>query len=133
MHSLILSFLLGDLWLQTFASLPTYYFAFTLMAISFIPFFIFKKNLLPLAFTLGFTFTLFNAHSILAWTLKKEWEGKPLIATGTIASLPRPHRFGTQFEFHLESLSNFMSVEHPNTMIRLSLTEHSSLANELHV
>jgi len=120
MISFILSFLLGDLYLQTFAVLPSLYFAFIALLITGAFGFYFKKHIpfsfLPFAFTLGFFWTLWTAYSISSFTLKKEWEGKPLIAIGTISSLPRLATFGTQFEFHLEKLN----TKNVNTKIRLT-------------
>ena len=125
MISFILSFLLGDLCLQTFAALPSQYISFMLLMMAAILWFAFKKqtvfSFLPFAFILGFVWTLWVAHSIASFTLNKEWEGKSLTVIGTISSLPREARFGTQFEFHLEKINNEMS----DTIIRLTWPEKS--------
>lgn len=109
MNLFILAFLFGDLWLQTFSSLPQLYFAFILLIAAIIPFLFFKNKyylILPFAFAAGFTWTAWYAHANLSWTLKKELEGKPFIITGSITSLPHAGRFGTQFEFHVDKFNS---------------------------
>lgn len=124
MNSFILAFLLGDLYLQTFATLPSLYVVILPLLSAVMLLYFFNKKItlafLPLAFVLGFAWTLWCAHSIASWSLNKEWEGKPLIASGMISSLPRQARFGTQFEFHLQSLTCENVTQSINTNIRLT-------------
>lgn len=125
MISFILSFLLGDLCLQTFAVLPSQFICLMLLLVAAILWLVLKKqttfSFIPLAFVLGFIWTLWFAHSISSFTLNKAWEGKPLVAIGTVSSLPRAGRFGTQFELHVEKINN----EFSNTNIRLTWPEKS--------
>ena len=123
MNFFILTFLAGNLFLQTFAELPSIFISLMMILTALIFWRSLKKKsklaILPLAFAIGFAYAHWHAHSTLAWTLKKDWEIKPLIATGTIVSLPRKGKFGTQFEFHLEKLSNQQLTEYPYTKIKL--------------
>lgn len=124
-----LSFLLGDLWLQTFAELPFRLFIINLSLIAIFFLVISKKYLLiiPLAFIIGFLWSAFYAYEISSWTLKKDWEGKPLLASGYIFSLPYKSKFGTSFELYVNTIANSSTTEFPNTLIQLTLPENSHI------
>jgi competence protein ComEC len=109
-----LAFFLGDLLLQTFSHLPSKGIIVSLLIASCIIWMILSKHTrwcyLPIAFVLGFAFSAWYAQSLLAWSLPKELEGRPILITGYIHSLPTTDLFGTRFVFALEN----------KTLVRLS-------------
>ncbi|VVC75907.1 hypothetical protein AQUSIP_12080 [Aquicella siphonis] len=118
-----LMFLLGVLYLQTLSRLPDANIMYVLLA-SGLCFWMVSRKWLPFAgilfaFAAGFTWAAWYACGILSWSLSREWEGKPLQATGYIQSLPVPTPFGERFEFYLEELKDARRVVHPHTSIRL--------------
>ncbi|MBX3708861.1 MAG: DNA internalization-related competence protein ComEC/Rec2 [Gammaproteobacteria bacterium] len=120
----VITFLVGVLYLQTFPFLPTNFMLYGMLIVSVLLYLIFKKlfrhSYLLIAFSLGLFWSSWYAGSLLSWTLQKEWESKPLIATGRIASLPVKGKFGIKFEFRLMKLEFVNKTEYPNTLIRLS-------------
>ena len=57
-----------------------------------------------LIFTLGFSWSLINVHWITSWSLPRESEGKNLLITGYVSSLPKVQSSGTAFEFTTETI-----------------------------
>lgn len=109
-----IAFLIGDLFLQTYSHLPSpwLYPSMLLTSIA-IWLLIFKRkgySYLLIALTLGFAWSAWYAQSLLSWSLPKEWEGRPMLVTGYVSSLPTSDAFGTRFLFSLEN----------KTLIRLS-------------
>lgn len=98
-----LSFLMGDLYLQSFANLPSIKMTCFLFIACFFIFICLKKykygQCVLLAFILGFTWSTWYARSLLTWSLQKELEGKPLIIKGYVASIPSIDKVGTHFLF----------------------------------
>lgn len=120
----VLAFLLGDLYLQIFSDLPGFYIVCVITIMCFLVWMFLHKRIyysyLPFAFFLGFLWSLYFAHSILSWTLPKAMEGKALIVTGYITSLPTTNQFNTSFEFNIKELKNGNESEYLNTLARLS-------------
>jgi competence protein ComEC len=160
MNKYIILFLLGDLYLQTFASLPSGFelgawiflsglclFLIILIRLNILTAFISSqsKNKMTFlnnkkyfnkltfsffAFCMGFIWSVYCACSLSSWFLNKENESKPILASGSISSLPSPGRFGKNFEFHLDKLryqSSPSKIEYPNALIRLTSPEKLSL------
>lgn len=121
------AFLLGDIGLQFFPSLPGPRIIYTTLVISTLFWLATRRRWrythLPLAFILGFTFTAWYAHDMLSWSLPKRWEGRPLLATGIIASLPITENKQTHFLFSLQRLQYENEVLPSNALIKLSLSE----------
>lgn len=51
---------------------------------------------------LGFSWSLLRADLRLANVLAPEWEGRDVMVSGVVASLPRRLEYGTRFEFHVQ-------------------------------
>ncbi len=69
-----------------------------------------------LVFVAGFFWSTVYARWITHWNLARENEGKPMVVTGYVSSLPRPWDGGVSFEFDTETMEN----RHLNTKIKLS-------------
>ncbi|MBV9575412.1 MAG: DNA internalization-related competence protein ComEC/Rec2 [Gammaproteobacteria bacterium] len=99
-----LFFLLGDVYLQSFSHLPSMLCVLIPLPI-FIAWIFLKKyfhySYVLLALSLGFAWSAWYAHTLLAWSLPTELEGKPILVTGLIASLPITNKEETTFEFEL--------------------------------
>ncbi|MDR3478769.1 MAG: DNA internalization-related competence protein ComEC/Rec2 [Gammaproteobacteria bacterium] len=108
MRSWTLAFLCGVLLLQPFQILPASYWVVILISIYSVWFLWGGKSIflfrLPMAMVLGFTWCLWFAHFQSAWQLDENWEGKPLSASGYIASIPDKNIRGTSFLFALKEL-----------------------------
>ncbi len=133
-----LAFLFGDLYLQTCSFLPDHkiiFFMIVIIFFSYIIFYIFFRNsnrfflsLLHflMAALLGFTWTAWYAQAILSWSLPKSVEGKNILITGIIASLPSVDQWQQQFQFKLEKLqyenpiTQKKIIQYPNSLIRLN-------------
>lgn len=99
-----LSFLLGDLYLQYLAYLPSLHFVILIVP-TFIFWVLFKKYFrfyyLLFAFVLGFSWATWYSHTRVSWSLPPNLEGKPIVVTGYIASLPISVQQVVSFEFEL--------------------------------
>ncbi|MCW8901106.1 MAG: DNA internalization-related competence protein ComEC/Rec2 [Gammaproteobacteria bacterium] len=109
MISGIISFLLGILLLQQFSSLPEIHWCWALLLIILVPFLPrhYHANQLITIFILfisGFLWALLRAHWVLDIALPAELQGKDLLATGVIASIPLEDQRKRRFEFDIETL-----------------------------
>ena len=96
-----LAFLAGDMFLQIFSQLPDGRIIYAAWVAGIICLGISKMSQrvlhhlhLPAAFLLGFAFTATYANYFLSWSLPSAWQGKTLIATGYIASIPHTQTLG---------------------------------------
>lgn len=102
-----LLFLIGDLLLQQFKKLPNEGWVIVILLFSLLLFFPRNKSLKKLAaLALGFAWTLFYAHDELSWVLPDALQGKTVIATGYIASIPNTAAQNTVFLFSLKKINN---------------------------
>ena len=125
MHVCVLAFLIGDLWLQHFSKLPTMIFVGAILVINLVIFLTLRKRFfylcIPMAFISGFVWSAWYANSILLWSLPEEFTGKPVLATGYVASLPTRDVQQQNFIFSLEKLhSNNMTIKHFHADVRLA-------------
>lgn len=112
MISGIISFFLGILFLQQFTSLPDIFWCWALIAIFTLPFlprFITStqniRNIrMLLLFLMGFLWALLRAHWALDVALADELQGKDLLVTGVIASIPQEDKHKRRFEFDIEAI-----------------------------
>lgn len=115
-----LAFLFGDLYLQTLTELPNPLFPYSLLLIFIFLYILLRKYIryiyILTAFFMGFAWANWYATSTLSWVLPTAWEGKPLLVSGYINSLPINHLYGTQFEFKVIDINNQPS----STLIRLT-------------
>jgi len=103
MVSGVLSFLFGVLLLQQFSSLPDVYWAWALLLVFASPFLPnpYKNIFFLMA---GFLWALLRAYWVLEVALPAELQGKDLLATGVIASIPLENNRKQRFEFNVEHL-----------------------------
>lgn len=126
MFAYALAFLLGDLFLQRFSQLPDAFIVCASLILSFVICIVLltmrytNVTYKMMAFILGFAWTYWYAHSFLSWTLPKIWEGKPLIATGYIASLPETDHGQIHFLFALKQIQNGNEMKTGHARIRLT-------------
>ena len=110
-----LSFLFGILLLQQFSSLPDIIWCWALFLILSLPFLprYFRKmqNVhiertirMVILFMLGFLWALLRAHWVLDVALPTELQGKDVLVTGVIASIPLEDHRKRRFEFDIETL-----------------------------
>ncbi|MCK5723903.1 MAG: DUF4131 domain-containing protein, partial [Gammaproteobacteria bacterium] len=110
-----LSFLFGILLLQQFSSLPDIIWCWALFLILSLPFLprYFRKmqNVhiertirMVILFMLGFLWALLRAHWVLDVALATELQGKDVLVTGVIASIPLEDHRKRRFEFDIETL-----------------------------
>ena len=102
----ILSFLFGILLLQQFSSLPNIFWCWALISIFSIPFIPkhFRITKIILLFMTGFLWALLRAHWVLDIALPDEIQGKDILVTGVIASIPLEDKRKRRFEFDIETL-----------------------------
>ena len=99
----VLSFLFGVLLLQQFSSLPDIYWCWALFLIFASPFLPrFYKNII--FFIAGFLWALLRAYWVLDVSLPSELQGKDLLATGVISTIPIESHRKHRFEFDIENL-----------------------------
>jgi len=121
MTFLSLAFLSGVLFLQEFSQLPSRGW----IAVAFICCFLcykLKARAYPIliAVLLGFSWCLWQAHAVASFTLKPEWEGRPLWLEGEVISLPRVSPHQTSCVFRIRSIRD-EKLSHPvSTSINLS-------------
>lgn len=100
----VLTFLLGDVYLQTFSSLPSWYlFLSILPAILIIKFF--KPARYLSGFLLGFFLTLFHAKYFLTEKEQLFKHSVPHYVAGVITTIPKETLYGTQFLFKINHYS----------------------------
>lgn len=104
MTSFSLAFLCGILFLlYGFTELPSQKWIIIPLLFS-LTIFIFPKKfsrftMMILGLCIGFSYAIYFSHLTTQWTLPKKSEGKTMMLTGTIASLPETHQNGTSFLF----------------------------------
>lgn len=106
MISGIISFLFGILLLQQFATLPDIQWCwalFLVFSLALIPLH-FRISRLSILFMLGFLWALLRAHWVLDISLPSELQGKDLLVTGVVASIPLENKLKRRFEFDIESV-----------------------------
>lgn len=102
----IISFLFGILLLQQFTALPPLFWCWSLIFVFILPFIpkpFFKTQLL-LLFCIGFLWALLRAHWVLDVALPSELQGKDILVTGVVASIPLEDKRKRRFEFNIETM-----------------------------
>lgn len=103
MISGIISFLFGILLLQQFSVLPDSAWCWALLSILSLPF-LSTAYRLPVLFIIGFLWALLRAHWVLDVALPAELQGKDILVTGVVASIPLEDSRKRRFEFDIETL-----------------------------
>lgn len=108
MFLITIAFLLGDLFLQTFTRLPSLHFIFLIsFLIIFLLYYLrYQYTYLIYAFLFGFIWTAWCAHSLLSWSLPKNFEGKSILVNGYIQSIPNTDAWQTNFNFLLDAINH---------------------------
>lgn len=112
MISGIISFLLGILALQQFTYLPDISWCWALLSVfslPSIPHFISSasrvRNIrIIILFLLGFLWAVLRAHWVLDISLPNELQGKDILVTGVVASIPLADKRKQRFEFNIETM-----------------------------
>lgn len=112
MKSGIISFLFGILLLQQFTSLPDISWCWALLSIFSLPFLsryfnnvqTVRNIRIIILFVLGFLWALLRAHWVLDISLPGDLQGKDLLVTGVIASIPLEDKRKQRFEFNIETI-----------------------------
>lgn len=119
----ICAFLAGILLLQQFSFLPGVYLVGTsLCGVVIVCLVLYRYCFAHIIFKLiivaavGFCLAFIHAHLILSWHLPKDLEGKNIIITGYIASLPKVDNRRAAFEFKTITVNN----EKQSTKLKLS-------------
>ena len=101
----IISFFLGILLLQQFSSLPNIFWCWALLLAVSLPLIPshFNKTRLLLLFLIGFLWALLRAHWVLDVALPSELQGKDILVTGVVASIPLEEKRKRRFEFDIET------------------------------
>jgi len=105
-----LAFLFGVVLLQHFTFLPDKKWVWILLFLSVVMLKLSKKMLIVSACAFGFAWALHFAYSQMSWTLPHESEGKNLLITGYIASIPDQAQFGQTFLFSVKK-TNEQSIK----------------------
>ena len=111
----ILSFLFGILLLQQLSSLPELFWCWALISVFSVPFLPrYLRNVrnvqkvqiirIIILFVVGFLWALLRAHWVLDVALPSELQGKDLLVTGVIASIPLEDHRKRRFEFDIETM-----------------------------
>ena len=119
MISGIISFLFGILLLQQFSNLPSLLWCWLLIAVISLPFLprYLRNTFLIL---LGFLWALLRAHWVLDVALPNEVQGKDVLVTGVVASIPLEDKRKRRFEFDVETMLFNHSKVKFTSKIRLS-------------
>ena len=106
MISGIISFFLGILLLQQFSALPDIFWCWALISIFSFPFIPqhFRITKIIFLFMIGFLWALLRAHWVLDVALPADLQGKDILVTGVIASIPLDDKRKRRFEFDIETL-----------------------------
>ena len=125
MISGIISFFFGILLLQQFSSLPDIQWCWVLISLFSLPF-LSRYLRVILLFILGFLWAVLRAHMVLDVVLPTELQGKDVLVTGVIASIPLADDRKRRFEFDIETLEfNKQRLNSPGK-VRLSWYEKRS-------
>lgn len=129
----ILCLLSGDLFLQLFSRLPSGAFVYGITIASVLLWMFLRHRLhysciLPV-FMFGFAWSFYCAHTLLAWELPKHIEGKNVIVTGYIASIPVVDDRQTSFLFSLKKIRADNVLINTNTTIRLAWRDCDQIIN----
>lgn len=87
----VIPFLMGDLFLQQFANLPAYSTLLAVFVASMVIIFLPLQRthkLMFLGFLSGFSYTAYDAHHQLRWSLPITLENKPIMVIGHVSQLP---------------------------------------------
>lgn len=124
----VVSFLCGILFLQQWATLPALAWSWLLAGLLFYP--LLTKTTtaslggrllrITLFFLAGFAWALLRAHWVLDVALPGELQGKDLLATGTIVSIPVQDSNKQRFEFQIETLEHNKADIPFNAKVRLN-------------
>ena len=104
MISGVLSFLFGIILLQQFSTLPNIFWCWALASIFILPFISSRISRCTLLFLIGFLWALLRAHWVLDVALPSDLEGKDILVTGVVASIPLEDKRKRRFEFDIETL-----------------------------
>jgi competence protein ComEC len=115
----ILSFLFGILFLQQFSSLPDIFWCWALFSIFSLPF-LPRHFKIFLLFVIGFLWALLRAHWVLDIALPSELQGKDILVTGVIASIPLEDTRKRRFEFDIETLEFNNQIQKSPGKVRIS-------------
>ena len=111
MRSWTLAFLLGILILQQFLFLPDLNWVWGIVVLVILAAIFLQKKISYfswiIACGLGFAWALWYAHTLLAWSLPQELEGKSAQVTGYIASIPNQIDHRVTFLFSLDSMQAY--------------------------
>lgn len=119
MRLFALAFLLGILLLQNFTILPDKKWIWIVLIFALI---LLRQRYLRwfAACALGFVWCLWYVHSQVSWTLPKNWEGKNLIVTGHIATIPVVENHRVAFLFKLKKIQYENSMQVASSLLRLT-------------
>lgn len=112
MFTFVISFLSGILFLQFFSFLPSRNWVWGILFLAIFVFTITKNKKyaryvrLPIIFALGFAWVLYDVHVQTSWKLPDQLEGKTVVITGQIASIPDVSDHRTAFLFSLKKINN---------------------------
>ena len=122
MISGIISFLFGILLLQQFSILPDIQWCWSLFlvfSLVLIPY-RYRVSRLSILFIIGFLWALLRAHWVLDISLPSELQGKDLLVTGVVASIPLEDKRKRRFEFDIERVeSNNEKISIPHSLSNL--------------
>ncbi|MBA3660507.1 MAG: DNA internalization-related competence protein ComEC/Rec2 [Gammaproteobacteria bacterium] len=120
----VLSFLLGNVWVQTLTELPSKTSIISLLGFALILLFFSRKKsyfvITIIGLLLGSIFTIWYAQARLSWCLAKEWEGQTVNLKGYVASIPLTELHQTRFKFLLREV--IFKGEKQNVNVYVQLT-----------
>ncbi len=122
MISGIISFLFGILLLQQFTRLPDIFWCWALISVFSLPF-LPRHFRIILLFVLGFLWALLRAHWVLDVVLPAELQGKDVLVTGVVASIPLEDKRKRRFEFDIETLEfnkQKLTIPFSHSKVRIS-------------
>ena len=128
----ILSFLFGVLLLQQFSSLPNIHWCWALVSIVALPFvsYRFRFCRIFIIFVFGFLWALLRAHWVLDVALPDDLQGKDILVTGVIASIPLKDSRKRRFEFDIETLEHNKKLLPSIGKVRISWYSKYSRGNK---
>jgi len=125
MRLFALAFFAGVLILQNFSTLPVIQWIWIIVGIGIV--IIFIPYLRPLAgCALGFAWCLWFAHMQMSWTLPDNLEGKSILVTGFVASIPDTSQRITSFMFSIKKLHFENNTQSARGLLRLSWRQNEN-------
>lgn len=130
MRLFALAFLSGILILQNFATIPEIKWVWIIFGVGIVLLFYSYSRIIA-GCVLGFAWCLLYAHMQMAWTLPENLEGKSILVTGFVASIPNTSQRINSFMFSIKKLQFENNIQFAQGLLRLSWQQNKNEKKQL--